>query len=139
MSEKRRGGFRGCAFEPIRRSTCRGASRRALVDGEHAGQPGRPAGQASSHPDRRNQVEEGARRFAADTHLAGPAAQAEVSRATFDLTYGRYTWGKLQILDLRERARKHWGASFSLRRFHTAMMDLGAPPLGLLDTALERG
>ena len=84
-------------------------------------------------------VEEGARRFAADTHLAGPAALAEASRATFDPTYGRYTWGKLQILDLRERARKHWGASFSLRRFHTAMMDLGAPPLGLLDTALERG
>jgi hypothetical protein len=84
-------------------------------------------------------VEEGARRFAADTHLAGPAALAEATRATFDPTYGRYTWGKLQILDLRERAREQWGANFSLRRFHTALMDLGSPPLGLLDTALERG
>ncbi|HEX9541110.1 MAG TPA: DUF885 family protein [Streptosporangiaceae bacterium] len=84
-------------------------------------------------------VEEGARRFAADTHLSGPAALSEARRATFDPTYGRYTWGKLQILDLRERARKHWGADFSLRRFHTAMMNLGSPPLGLLDIALERG
>ncbi|GAB3210397.1 DUF885 domain-containing protein [Marinactinospora endophytica] len=84
-------------------------------------------------------VEEAARRFAADTPLAGPAALAEARRATFDPTYGRYTWGKLEILDLRERARRRWGADFSLRRFHTAMLELGSPPLGLLDTALERG
>ena len=84
-------------------------------------------------------VEEGARRFEADTHLAGPAALSEARRATFDPTYGRYTWGKLEILDLRERARKQWGAGFTLLRFHTALLNLGSPPLGLLGTALERG
>jgi hypothetical protein len=84
-------------------------------------------------------VEEGARRFEADTHLSGQAALSEARRATFDPTYGRYTWGKLEILRLRERARKEWGAGFTLRRFHTAMMDLGSPPLGLLGTAAERG
>ncbi len=84
-------------------------------------------------------VEEGARRFEADTHLAGPAALSEARRATFDPGYGRYTWGKLVIMDLRERARKNWGAAFTLRRFHAALMDLGAPPLGLLGTAIERG
>jgi hypothetical protein len=84
-------------------------------------------------------VEESARRFEADTHLAGPAALSEASRATFDPTYGRYTWGKLEILKLRERARKDWGAGFTLHRFHTAMMGLGSPPLGLLGTAVERG
>jgi hypothetical protein len=84
-------------------------------------------------------VEEAARRFEADTHLAGPAALSEAHRATFDPTYGRYTWGKLEILALRERARKEWGAGFSLRRFHTALMSLGSPPLGLLGTAIERG
>jgi hypothetical protein len=84
-------------------------------------------------------VGEGARRFEADTHLAGPAALSEAKRATFDPTYGRYTWGKLVIMDLRERARKDWGAGFTLRRFHTALMGLGAPPLGLLNTAIERG
>jgi hypothetical protein len=84
-------------------------------------------------------VAEGARRFEADTHLAGAAALSEARRATFDPTYGRYTWGKLEIMNLRERARKEWGAGFTLRRFHTAMMDLGSPPLGLLGTAMQRG
>jgi Bacterial protein of unknown function (DUF885) len=84
-------------------------------------------------------VAEGARRFEADTHLAGAAALSEARRATFDPTYGRYTWGKLEIMSLRERARKEWGAGFSLRRFHSAMMALGSPALGLLGTAVERG
>jgi hypothetical protein len=84
-------------------------------------------------------VAEGARRFEEDTHLAGPAALSEAKRATFDPTYGRYTWGKLAIMELRERARKDWGAGFTLRRFHGALMDLGAPPLGLLGTAVDRG
>jgi hypothetical protein len=84
-------------------------------------------------------VEEGARRFEADTHIAGQAALAEAARATFDPTYGRYTWGKLEIMALRERARAAWGSGFSLLRFHSALLDLGSPPLGLLDTALLRG
>ena len=84
-------------------------------------------------------VAEGARRFESDTHLAGQSALAEASRATFDPAYGRYTWGKLEIMALRERARTAWGSGFSLRRFHTALLDLGSPPLGLLDTAVRRG
>lgn len=84
-------------------------------------------------------VAEAARRFEADTHLAGPAALSEARRATFDPTYGRYTWGKLEILAARERARKQWAEGFSLQRFHAALLDLGAPPLGLLDTAIVRG
>jgi hypothetical protein len=84
-------------------------------------------------------VDEAARRFAADTHLTGPAAMSEARRATFDPTYGRYTWGKLEILKLRERARKEWGAGFTLPRFHKAMLDLGSPAVGLLGTAVEQG
>jgi Bacterial protein of unknown function (DUF885) len=84
-------------------------------------------------------VEQAAQRFEADTHLSGPAALSEARRATFDPTYGRYTWGKLEILKLRERARKEWGTGFTLQRFHKALMDLGAPPLGLLGTAVDRG
>ena len=82
-------------------------------------------------------VAEATRRFEADTHLAGPAALAEARRATFDPTYGRYTWGKLEIMKLREQARREWGAGFSLRRFHAAMLRLGSPPLGLLGSALH--
>src|SRR5712675_2750777 len=66
-------------------------------------------------------------------------ALSEARRATFDPTYGRYTWGKLEILKLRERARKDWGAGFSLQRFHKAMLDLGSPPIGLLPTVLQGG
>jgi hypothetical protein len=84
-------------------------------------------------------IDDAARRFEADTHLAGPAALSEARRATFDPTYGRYTWGKLEILKLRERARKDWGAGFTLPRFHQAMLDLGSPPIGLLGTAVDRG
>jgi hypothetical protein len=84
-------------------------------------------------------VEEATARFEADTHLAGSAAAAEARRATFDPTYGRYTWGKLEILALRDRARSAWGPGFTLKRFHTALMDLGSPPLGLISTALDRG
>lgn len=80
-----------------------------------------------------------AARFESDTHLLGQAALSEATRATFDPTYGRYTWGKLEIMDLRETARKAWGSDFSLLRFHTAMLDLGSPPLGLLSTAVVRG
>jgi hypothetical protein len=84
-------------------------------------------------------VAEAARRFESDTHISGPAALSEARRATFDPTYGRYTWGKLEIMALREQARQQWGADFTLNRFHTAMFALGSPPLGLLGTAVVRG
>jgi hypothetical protein len=84
-------------------------------------------------------VAQAAARFEADTHLTGPAALSEARRATFDPTYGRYTWGKLEIMSLRDRARAAWGSGFTLKRFHTALMDLGSPPLGLIGTAIERG
>jgi hypothetical protein len=84
-------------------------------------------------------VEEATRRFTADAFLGTAAARSEARRGTFDVGYGRYTWGKLAILDLREQARAAWGAGFSLPRFHAAMLDLGSPPIGLLPTALTRG
>jgi hypothetical protein len=84
-------------------------------------------------------VEEATRRFESDTHISGSAAAAEARRATFDPTYGRYTLGKLEIMELREQARQHWGAGFSLKRFHSALLDLGSPPLGLIGTAVQRG
>jgi Bacterial protein of unknown function (DUF885) len=84
-------------------------------------------------------VAEGAARFEADTHLSGPAALSEARRATFDPTYGRYTWGKLEIMKLRDEARRQWGAGFTLSRFHTSLLSLGSPPLGLMGTAIVRG
>ncbi len=84
-------------------------------------------------------VTEATQRFEADTHISGSAAAAEARRATFDPTYGRYTWGKLEIMALRDLAKRQWGAGFTLKRFHTALLDLGSPPLGLIDAAVRRG
>jgi hypothetical protein len=81
-------------------------------------------------------VPDAARRFERDAFLRGPAALAEARRGTFDPTYGRYTWGKLAIQALRTRARSAWGQEFSLPLFHRAMLELGSPPLGLLEHAL---
>ncbi len=84
-------------------------------------------------------VEEGARRFEADAFQRGPAARAEAVRATFDPTYGRYTWGKLVIQGVRDQAREQWGAGYSHLRLHQALLGLGAPPLGLIEEALRLG
>ena len=81
-------------------------------------------------------IDEAAHRFEADAYLKGPAARAEANRATFDPTYGRYTWGKLEILRVREQARRAWGPAYSHRRFHSELLALGAPPLGLMASGL---
>jgi hypothetical protein len=81
-------------------------------------------------------VDDATARFEADAFLLGPAARNEAMRATYDPTYGRYTWGKLEITALRGQALAIWGAEFSLRRFHEALLTLGAPPLGTMGDAL---
>jgi hypothetical protein len=75
--------------------------------------------------------------FMRDAHLARAGAVSEARRGTFDAAYGRYTWGKLEILRLRKKARRAWGAQFTLPRFHAALLSLGSPPLGLIDAALD--
>jgi Bacterial protein of unknown function (DUF885) len=82
-------------------------------------------------------VDEAIARFTTDSFIHGSAARAEATRATFDPTYGRYTWGKLEILRLRERARAEWGAGYSVGRFNAALLGLGSPPLGLIGHALN--
>ncbi|WP_435130767.1 DUF885 family protein [Actinacidiphila sp. bgisy144] len=82
-------------------------------------------------------LEEAARYFVRDAHLSPAAAAAEARRGTFDAGYGRYTWGKLEILRTRARAQRAWGAEFTLPRFHAALLHLGSPPLGLLDAAVH--
>jgi uncharacterized protein (DUF885 family) len=82
-------------------------------------------------------VDEATRRFETDAFLLGPAARTEATRATFDPTYGRYTWGKLEIMGLRDEAIAAWGSKFSLLRFHEALLGLGAPPLGTMGDAIE--
>jgi hypothetical protein len=84
-------------------------------------------------------LEDATQLFMRDAHLARPGALSEARRGTFDACYGRYTWGKLHIMRLRNRVRTAWGPDFTLPRFHEALLALGSPPLGLLDAALESG
>jgi hypothetical protein len=84
-------------------------------------------------------IDEATARFESDAFLSGRAAFSEASRATFDPTYGRYTWGKLVIRQTQAKARAAWGSGYSHSRFHASMLELGAPPLGLLSTAIDRG
>ena len=58
-------------------------------------------------------VAEAARRFEQDAFLAGPAALSEARRGTFDPTYGRYTWGKLEILRAARAGPRRSGATAS--------------------------
>jgi len=81
-------------------------------------------------------IDEAAQRFEQDAFLKGPAARSEAARSTFDPTYGRYTWGKLEILRLRDQARAAWGGDYSHQRFHRELLDLGAPALGLMKSGL---
>jgi hypothetical protein len=77
-------------------------------------------------------MDEAVQRFEADAFLEGPAARSEAARSTFDPTYGRYTWGKFEILALRDEAQARWGTRYSHARFHEQLLALGSPPLGLM-------
>jgi uncharacterized protein (DUF885 family) len=67
------------------------------------------------------------------------AVRTAAERCTCVPSSVRYTWGKLAILDLRERARAAWDEDLSVQRFHSALLALGSPALGLMETVLERG
>jgi hypothetical protein len=81
-------------------------------------------------------LDDAVRRFEDDAFYKGPAARAEATRATYDPTYGRYTWGKMEIMSLRDEANAMWGKKYRHLRFHGALLALGAPPLGLMGAAL---
>jgi uncharacterized protein (DUF885 family) len=65
-----------------------------------------------------------------------PVAEMEAKRGTEDPTYLYYTWGKLQILKLRDQYKQKLGAQYSLRKFHDAFLAEGAIPLPLVRRAL---
>jgi uncharacterized protein (DUF885 family) len=83
-------------------------------------------------------VEQAEKRFVDDCHQAPSEAHEQAVRGTFDPGYFAYTLGKLQILSLREEARKTMGEKFSLQRFHDALLSHGAPPLALVHDRLLR-
>lgn len=80
-------------------------------------------------------VEEAQRFFVDEGYQTEEVARIEAKRGVTD-PYLYYTWGKLEILKLREEAKKKWGAGYTLERFHDAFLAEGAIPLPLLREAL---
>jgi uncharacterized protein (DUF885 family) len=77
-------------------------------------------------------LDEAKRRFAEDCKQDEANARQQAIRGTFDPGYFAYTLGKLQILELREEAKKQLGERFDLQRFHGALLAHGAPPIALI-------
>ena len=65
-------------------------------------------------------------------------AEMEAKRGTEDPTYLYYTYGKLEILKLRDDYKRKLGPKYTLRRFHDAFLAQGAIPLPLVRQALLR-
>jgi uncharacterized protein (DUF885 family) len=63
-------------------------------------------------------------------------AEMEAKRGTQDPTYLYYTYGKLQILKLRDEYKQKLGSAYTLRKFHDAFLAQGAAPLPLVRKAL---
>ena len=72
----------------------------------------------------------------AQVHAGIPAVQLDLAERDLGGARGA---GQLRLVVPVGQWRVGAGGAGQLKRFHTAMLDLGSPPLGLLGTALERG
>jgi uncharacterized protein (DUF885 family) len=70
--------------------------------------------------------------FHDECHQDEATAHEQAVRGTFDPGYFAYTFGKLEILALREEAKEKLGSKFSLQRFHDALLSHGAAPIPML-------
>jgi uncharacterized protein (DUF885 family) len=80
-------------------------------------------------------VAEAQRFFVDEGYQAAEVARIESKRAVGDRFF-YYTWGKLEILKLRDEMKQKWGNGYSLERFHNAFLAEGPIPLPLLREAL---
>lgn len=81
-------------------------------------------------------MDEARRFFEEEGYQSHEVAIIEAKRGTEDPAYFHYTWGKLELKKLRDELRQKWGKSFSLRRFHDAVLAEGPIPLPMLRRAL---
>jgi uncharacterized protein (DUF885 family) len=75
-------------------------------------------------------VEQGAERFVKECFQAPANAYEEARRGTYDPTYLVYTYGKLQIYELRREYLSQKGGT--LREFHDAFLAQGGVPIRLV-------
>jgi len=77
-------------------------------------------------------VDDATKFFQDNCYFEEKPARAEAMRGTFDLGYGAYSLGKLQILKLRADYQAQEGANFSLKKFHDELLNHGQLPIRLL-------
>src|SRR6266508_4099365 len=77
-------------------------------------------------------IEAATKFFQENCYYEEKPARQEAMRATFDPLYLNYTFGKLQILKLRDDYKAQQGDEFSLQMFHNELLNHGMPPIRLL-------
>jgi uncharacterized protein (DUF885 family) len=77
-------------------------------------------------------VDEATKFFQENCSYEEKPARAEAMRGTFDIGYGNYSLGKLQILKLRADYQAQEGDKFSLKKFHDELLNHGMLPIRLL-------
>jgi len=75
-------------------------------------------------------VEQGAERFVKECQQVPAVAYEEARRGTYDPTYLYYTYGKLQLYELRREYLSQKGGT--LKQFHDAFVSQGALPIPLV-------
>lgn len=81
-------------------------------------------------------VDEATKFFQDNCYMEEKLARAEAMRGTFDIGYGSYSLGKLQILKLRNDYQAQEGDKFSLKKFHDEILNHGMLPIRLLREVL---
>jgi uncharacterized protein (DUF885 family) len=77
--------------------------------------------------------------FREHTAMDEPNIQSEVDRyIAWPGQALAYKLGQMEILELREEAKKELGAKFDIRAFHDAVLDQGALPLDVLHTQVTQ-
>lgn len=77
-------------------------------------------------------VADAARLFVERCDQDEATAREQAERGTFDPGYFAYTFGKVQILKLRDEVKAKLGPRFRLQAFHDALLSHGSPPLPVL-------
>jgi uncharacterized protein (DUF885 family) len=77
-------------------------------------------------------IDEAAKFFRDNCYYEEKPARVEAMRGTIDPGYLNYTFGKLQILKLRDDYKAQERENFSLQKFHNELLNHGMPPIRLL-------
>jgi uncharacterized protein (DUF885 family) len=77
-------------------------------------------------------IDEATKFFQENCFYEEKPARVEAMRGTFDIGYGAYSLGKLQILKLRNDYQIQEGDKFSLKKFHDELLNHGMLPIRLL-------